>query len=104
MNDIEMSYPTLNGSSRRNSQTQTTQPSPFQKKNFSNQTTSGLANQTPSFNLRSNMKSTPSHRGTQSQVRLGSTTPTLHTRARNSNSDLDFDAIETHPQGFETEI
>ena len=34
MNDIEMSYPTLNGSSRRNSQTQTTQPSPFQKKNF----------------------------------------------------------------------
>ena len=50
------------------------------------------------------MKSTPSHRGTQSQVRLGSTTPTLHTRARNSNSDLDFDAIETHPQGFETEI
>ena len=107
VNDIEMSYPqtdepTLNVSRHGNSQI--TQPSRFQKKNYSQQTSAGIANQTPSFNLRSNMKSTPSHRGTQSQVRLGSTTPTLHTRARNSNSDLDFDAIETHPQGFETEI
>ena len=45
------------------------------------------------------MKSTPSHRGTGTH---NSTTPTLHTRARHSDSDLDFDAIET--RGFETKI
>ena len=92
-NDIELSYPqTDTQQSVLNSQLLTTaQPSLYRKKNKpSMQPSSTINNQTPSFNLRSGMKSTPNNRNTLPLVNRS------NRPLNNSDSDINFDAIERH--------
>ena len=101
MSDIEMSYPQESNptvvqpsSSQTSNTTPTPQPSHYRKKhNNSRQTFATFNNQTPSFNIRSGMKSTPTLRDTQSQFKIEKR---KRANNRESDSDINFDAIERH--------
>ena len=109
--DIEMANHIPNGQTASqqsvlNSQT-SNPPSRYRKKAVYRQPSSAFQiqsqSQTPSFNLRSSMKSTPVTRGTNLNVtdgkfnsttnRHGFTNPDIHSPARDSESDVNLDAI-----------
>ena len=106
--DIEMSHPqpnepTVLQQSTVNSQTfkTKTQPSRYVKRANSRQPSFALQNQSPSFNLRSSMKSTPINRDTNLKLEASARSnptakrdrPFNQTNVRDSDSDVNFDAV-----------